>query len=139
MQLRRRSLQDMPQQALRPVMLKGTHAMTAPELRPCPFCGETDVITIKEPLEKDGLAMVLCLNCYAEAPLNYENGGWNTRADLSQAAIATLERENYELREAVTALQGRLEIQQHNNSVLRTGNIQLQRDVRNATDPFGQD
>lgn len=74
--------------------------------------------------------------------LEHSSGEYVRLADVeayTQATIAALERENYKLREAVTDLQDQLEIQRHNNSALRAGNLQLQRDLRNATDPYGQD
>lgn len=58
--------------------------MTAPELRPCPFCGRDNI-------QYCG-GVYSCVDCGAEAPYNLKGDDaasiWNTRADLSPAAIA---------------------------------------------------
>jgi len=70
------------------------------ELKPCPFCGSTDVAANSYSIE----ASVRCFGCFAvivRKHPKYSDGGlvaaitaWNTRADLSDAL----------LREAVEAL-----------------------------------
>ena len=71
------------------------------ELKPCPFCGSTDVAANSYSIE----ASVRCFGCFAvivRKHPKYSDGGlvaaitaWNTRADLSDAL----------LREAMDALQ----------------------------------
>jgi hypothetical protein len=54
--------------------------MTAPELRPCPFCGRDNI-------QYCG-GVYSCVDCGAEAPYNLKGDDaasiWNTRADLSR-------------------------------------------------------
>jgi hypothetical protein len=51
--------------------------MTAPELLPCPFCGGTMQVSLKDAM--------LCLECYAAGPQGEDRKeAWNRRAALTQ-------------------------------------------------------
>ena len=60
--------------------------MTAPEMKPCPFCGETDTVILNGPVEDDWCAVV-CNKCSARGPINYTDHhaitAWNRRADFA--------------------------------------------------------
>lgn len=63
---------------------KKEQAMTAPELKPCPFCGE-----VPTQLNAGG-SYVYCHGCNAEGPYRAVDAiaAWNTRAvDVDHAAI----------------------------------------------------
>jgi Lar family restriction alleviation protein len=66
--------------------------MTAPELKPCPFCGSGYV-----ELSQDG-CYVLCRLCDAEGPFIVPTGedkaiaAWNRRADLPAVEAGVVER-----------------------------------------------
>jgi hypothetical protein len=58
--------------------------MTAPDLLPCPFCGSTMQVAMRDAM--------LCLECYAAGPQGEDRDtSWNRRA-TTQAADAALER-----------------------------------------------
>ena len=87
------------------------------ELKPCPFCGSTDVAANSYSIE----ASVRCFGCFAvivRKHPKYSDGGlvaaitaWNTRADLSDAL----------LREAMEALGGVMAACDHGRMVATTG------------------
>ena len=72
--------------------------MSAPELKPCPFCGGEALARRREEPNGDAYAVVECADCYAETPIamawheKIEDclpeaiKVWNTRADLCDPA-----------------------------------------------------
>ena len=69
-----------------------------PKLKPCPFCGGTE---IGHGYGRDWLVRS-CMTCAAEGPIAYgspehdktwteADAAWNTRAEVSQAAVEALE------------------------------------------------
>jgi hypothetical protein len=66
----------------------------APELLPCPFCGDTMQVTMRDAM--------LCLTCYAAGPQGEDRkANWNRRADDAApdaARLAELERQLAEAR-----------------------------------------
>jgi hypothetical protein len=80
-------------------------AMTAPELKPCPFCGRAPRMTDNGEYCPDYEAGVIC-DCGACVFDQYRSFGvatWNARTDISQAAIAAAlaERERQVWNEAL--------------------------------------
>ena len=81
--------------------------MSAPELKPCPFCGGKKLYA--EYNEFGGL-VVLCANCEAHGPSSEADkeqilAAWNTRADLcnpTDERVKELEAENARLRGALS-------------------------------------
>ena len=65
--------------------------MTAPELKPCPFCGGKAQIVSHRVLEDAKEAYVFCKSCGAHgehyedayAPISDAIAAWNRRADLA--------------------------------------------------------
>ena len=56
--------------------------MSAPELKPCPFCGGEAALTNRE---MPGCAFVICMGCQAQGDdgsIERVAAKWNTRADL---------------------------------------------------------
>lgn len=63
----------------------------APELLPCPFCGNTDIKWGGD----DKIVGCWCENCQMTGPNHYGRFEWNTRSDLvaaKDARIAELEK-----------------------------------------------
>lgn len=65
--------------------------MTAPELKPCPFCGGRPYLANKE---MPGGAFVVCTDCRAATDddcIDATISRWNTRADLPPTLSAALD------------------------------------------------
>lgn len=77
----------------------------APELLPCPFCGNENLKSGGD----DKWVGLWCLDCEAQGPNHYGRNEWNTRADLARAQIAAA----YEAaaQEADEVAQSRLDVE----------------------------
>lgn len=62
---------------------------TAPNLRPCPFCGHADVFTTED---DDAAIFVTCGGCGADGPCDAPDAiaAWNQRDELQAAVAAAL-------------------------------------------------
>jgi len=90
--------------------------MTAPELKPCPFCGK--MASMSKDSDTDGYGafyLIRCNSCRAKSPEFYAieacpifftqvRDAWNTRIDLHDATKAQLEECEARLRKVVAAL-----------------------------------
>jgi hypothetical protein len=64
--------------------------MSAPELKPCPFCGEVMMLKI---YRGERTSYIECQKCQAYGPndmIGNNFAAWNTRADLDAAQVAEL-------------------------------------------------
>ena len=83
--------------------------MSAPELKPCPFCGGEAALTNRE---MPGCAFVICMGCQAQGDdgsIERVAAKWNTRADLctpTDERVKALEAENARLRIALQQIVG---------------------------------
>ncbi|HEV8035777.1 Lar family restriction alleviation protein [Yoonia sp.] len=104
--------------------------MSAPELKPCPFCEGRDIRWTSD----KGITVNKCLNCHAQGPVarwDLHHGSsaaetmhmrrdeaqrlWETRADIPAARIAELEAEVKRLLDAIadTPERSRIEELEH--------------------------
>lgn len=76
------------------------------KLKPCPFCGSSEINNTSPPIVVDGVCWWVCPECIAISPLaksvNDATEKWNTRANESKIAELTKQRD--ELKNAVEAV-----------------------------------
>ena len=67
------------------------------KLKPCPFCGSSEINSTSPPIVVDGVCLWVCPECIAISPLaksvNDATEKWNTRANESEIAELTKQRD----------------------------------------------